>query len=112
MATFQQGQLVMRKLGALKHPAAVALLIDCFEAMPNGTSLNILASRRDDPRVVAKLESIAADPSDPSLAKRATTLLAQPSSPPMGASGGPTFVPAGGQFGQPFGQPLPPAPGK
>jgi hypothetical protein len=99
MANFQQGQLVMRKLGALKHPAAVTLLIDCYDAIPNGTTLNILASRRDDPRVTSKLEAIAGDPSNPALAKRATSLLSEPPKVPS--------TPPTGPFG-PNGLPLPP----
>jgi hypothetical protein len=96
MTTFQQGQMVMRKLGSLQHPAAIAMLIDCFDAMPNATALGILATRRDDARVVSRLEAVAADTSNPELAKRATALLSEPprvpSTPPTGPIG-PNGVP-------------------
>lgn len=99
MTTFQQGQMVMRKLGSLQHPAAVAMLIDCYDAMPNGTALGILATRRDDARVVSRLEAIAADTSDPALAKRAAALLSEPPKVPV--------APPTGPMG-PDGEPLPP----
>lgn len=88
---YEQGQLAVRKLGSLKDPAAVEMLIECFDAIPGGTALALLAARRDDPRVMSKLEAIAADSSNPALAERASALLAEPPStstaPPSGPIG-------------------------
>ena len=74
----QLGQWSLRQIGSVSHPAATELLIICFDAEPNYITLSALATRRDDPRVAGKLESIAADPSTPQLARQAAQLLRQP----------------------------------
>jgi len=79
--TKQWGSWVMGRLGSLNRtpveypPAAVDLLIACFDAMPAQLTLNNLAALRADPRVASKLESIATDLSNPQLAERAARSL-------------------------------------
>ncbi len=77
----QQGQMALRQIGSVNHPAAPELLIASFDAMPNYLTLSVLATRRDDPRVDAKLESIAAEHADAQLRRMAASRLRQPSDP-------------------------------
>jgi hypothetical protein len=74
----QLGQLTLRQIGSVHHPAVADLLIACFDAAPNDMTLEVLATRRDDPRVASKLESIANLGSDERLRRSATRLLSRP----------------------------------
>jgi hypothetical protein len=84
----QQDQWAMRRIGSVNHPAAPELLIACFDAMPNYITLGVLATRRDDPRVVSRLEAVAADETDPRLSKQAISALRAPLSPALPAPTG------------------------
>jgi hypothetical protein len=77
----QQGQWAIRQIGSVRHPAAPELLIACFDAMPNYITLGALGTRRDDARVVSRLEAIAADQSDARLSRQAAGYLLQPAAP-------------------------------
>lgn len=74
----QQGYRTMGQIGSVNHPAVPELLIASFDTAPNYLTLGVLATRRDDPRVASKLESIASHGTDERLRRSATSLLNRP----------------------------------
>jgi hypothetical protein len=84
----QQGQMTIRMIASLDNPAVPELLIAYFEAAPNYLTLNVLATRGDDPRVASKLQAIAAGHADKELQELATSHLRQPVNAQLAAPSG------------------------